>query len=100
MGPVNRDTASADVLRRRILVDGHVQGVGFRVSCARRARAAGLSGWVRNLDDGRVEVVLQGPSEQVGEVERWCAHGPGLAVVTSVEGSDEPQAVEHGFAIR
>jgi acylphosphatase len=97
---MNRESAPSDVLRRRILVDGHVQGVGFRMSCARRARAAGLSGWVRNLADGRVEIALQGPPESVLEVERWCAHGPGLAVVTSVDGSDEPPAFERGFDIR
>ena len=70
------------------------------MSCARRARALGLSGWVRNLADGKVEIVLQGPAQSVNEVERWCAHGPGLAVVTSVDGTDEPPAIEHGFAIR
>ncbi len=97
---MNRESAPSDVSRRRILVEGHVQGVGFRMSCARRARAAGLTGWVRNVDDGRVEIVLQGPAGSVREVERWCAHGPQLAVVTSVEGSDEPHALEHDFAIR
>ena|ERR1700722_18120583 len=100
MTPMTGESAPSDVVRRRILVDGHVQGVGFRMSCARRARAAGLSGWVRNLQDGRVEIVLQGPDKSVSEVERWCAHGPGLAVVTSVQGTDEPQTPEHGFAIR
>jgi acylphosphatase len=96
----NRESAPSDVSTRRILVGGHVQGVGFRVTCARRARAAGLSGWVRNLDDGRVEVVLQGPAGSVQEVERWCAHGPQMAVVTSVDASDEPRVSEHGFAVR
>jgi acylphosphatase len=70
------------------------------MNCARRARAAGLSGWVRNLADGRVEIVLQGPTESILEVEQWCAHGPQLAVVSSVDGSDEPLAAEYGFAIR
>jgi acylphosphatase len=70
------------------------------MSCARRARAAGLFGWVRNLDDGRVEVMLQGPTETVAEVERWCAHGPQFAVVTSVQSTQEPPDLEPGFAIR
>src|ERR1039457_2481060 len=86
--------------RRRLLVDGRVQGVGFRVSCARRARALGLSGWVRNLPDGSVEVLLQGSPESIAEVEKWCAHGPHLAEVAGVEAIDEPHVLEHGFAIR
>jgi acylphosphatase len=85
---------------RRLVVEGRVQGVGFRVNCARKARALGLSGWVRNLSDGRVEILLQGSPESVAQVERWCAFGPQLAEVTSVEVSDEPHAREHGFAIR
>lgn len=85
---------------RRLVVEGRVQGVGFRVSCARRARALGLSGWVRNLPDGGVEVLLQGSPDSVAEVERWCAHGPHLAEVTSVEATSEPHAPEHGFAVR
>ena len=92
--------ASSDVIRRHLVVDGYVQGVGFRVNCARRARAAGLSGWVRNRDDGRVEMVLQGPPDLVADVERWCSHGPHLAQVTSVDGNDEPPAPERGFDIR
>ncbi len=86
--------------RRRLLVDGAVQGVGYRVSCARRARAAGLSGWVRNLEDGRVEVVLQGPPDLVSEIAGWCGRGPQMAVVTTVVGSDEQPVVETGFEIR
>jgi acylphosphatase len=92
--------AQSSELSRRLVVDGRVQGVGFRVNCARRARAIGLSGWVRNLPDGRVEILLQGPPESVAQVERWCAFGPQLAEVTSVEVTDEPHAREYGFAIR
>jgi acylphosphatase len=50
--------------------------------------------------DGRVEILLQGPPESVAQVERWCAFGPQLAEVTSVEVTDEPHAREYGFAIR
>ncbi|MGO9341696.1 MAG: acylphosphatase [Acidimicrobiales bacterium] len=88
------------VLRRRLLVDGRVQGVGYRVSCARRARAAGLAGWVRNLADGSVEVVLQGPPDAVSEIEKWCRRGPQMAVVTSVEATEEPPTGDTAFAIR
>jgi len=88
------------VARRRLLVDGRVQGVGYRVTCARRARAAGLAGWVRNLHDGRVEIVLQGSPDAVAEVERWCSHGPQMAVVTSVDGIDETPDARIGFEVR
>jgi len=87
--------------RRRLLVEGRVQGVGYRVTCARQARAAGLAGWVRNLGDGSVEVILQGTPEVVSEIERWCSRGPRMAVVTNVSASDEPTVSDTaGFEIR
>ena len=61
---------------------------------------AGLAGWVRNLYDGRVEVVLQGAPEVVSEIERWCSHGPQMATVTSVDASDETPDAQSGFDIR
>jgi acylphosphatase len=70
------------------------------MSCARRARAAGLTGWVRNLHDGRVEIVLQGAPEVVSEIEKWCSHGPQMAVVTSVDASDETPDAQSGFDVR
>lgn len=97
---VSRVPPVSHVSRRRLLVDGTVQGVGYRVSCARRARAAGLAGWVRNLGDGRVEVVLQGPSDSVSEIERWCSRGPRMAVVANVVASDEPPTAQAGFEVR
>jgi acylphosphatase len=87
-------------LRRRLVVEGRVQGVGYRVSCARRARGAGLAGWVRNLADGNVEVVLQGPPDAVSEIERWCRRGPEMAAVTSVAATEEPPTGETTFEIR
>jgi acylphosphatase len=76
------------VVTRRLVIGGVVQGVGFRVFLAREALNAGLVGHVRNLDDGRVETVLQGPRPAVEKVEAWCHHGPELAHVQSVEASD------------
>jgi acylphosphatase len=56
------------IVRRRLVVRGAVRGVGFRVSCAERARQRGLAGWVRNCDDGSVEVVLEGEADAVASL--------------------------------
>ena len=76
--------------RVRILVSGRVQGVFFRASCARRARTLGLGGSVRNMPDGRVEAVFEGPSEDVEAMVTWCRTGPEHARVDEVEISEEP----------
>lgn len=74
------------------LVAGHVQGVGFRYFVQRTATALGLTGWVRNLPDGRVEVLGQGEAAALAELGRALARGPQRAIVTGVtarEISDE-----------
>ena len=68
----------------RVLVSGRVQGVFFRYTCAREAREAGLSGTVRNLEDGRVEAVFQGSRPAVERLIAWCHDGPPAAQVTDV----------------
>ena len=78
------------VVKRRLLISGLVQGVGFRWEYQRVAEAAGTVGWARNLADGRVEVLLEGPADAVAGVEAWCHSGPRHAVVTRVESRDEP----------
>jgi acylphosphatase len=84
-------------VRRRVQVSGRVQGVFFRESCARQARAAGLTGWVRNRPDGRVEAVFEGDQEPVERLVSWCGHGPSRAVVTGVEVFDEQPEGGSGF---
>lgn len=69
---------------RRLVVTGRVQGVGYRISCAREADRLGVQGWVRNLADGSVEVVAAGPPEPVEELTEWCRRGPGGARVERV----------------
>lgn len=86
-------------VRRRVIVDGRVQGVFFRDSCRRVASAAGVAGWVRNLDDGRVEVVAEGPEAAVERVVAWCHRGPPDAVVTSVAVAVERPAGLDGFRV-
>lgn len=88
------------VLRRRLLISGRVQGVFFRDRCRRQAAASGVAGWVRNLPDGRVEVVAEGATEEVERLVSWCREGPRGASVTSVEVVDEPVEGLQGFFVR
>ncbi len=87
--------------RVHVIVRGWVQGVGFRASCARKANALGLTGWVRNRGDGSVEALFEGPAGAVDEMIAWCHHGPIAAEVSSVEVRDaEPGPRERSFRIR
>ncbi len=85
--------------RVHVLVSGRVQGVFYRSTCAEIARKAGLAGWVRNRPDGRVEAVFQGASDVVERMLTWCREGPPLAVVTSVEVTEEAERPEPGFRV-
>ena len=73
------------IARAHIVVTGYVQGVFYRHTTAQRARARGLTGWVRNLPDGRVEAVLEGEESDVRDVVEWCRSGPAHATVEDVE---------------
>lgn len=76
--------------RVRVVVTGHVQGVWYRGSMQQEARRLGLAGWVRNVPDGSVEAVVEGPAAGVGEILRWCRSGPAGARVADVTRYDEP----------
>lgn len=86
-------------VRRRLLISGRVQGVFFRDGVRRRAEGWGLAGWVRNLDDGRVEVVVEGERDAVEELERWCHRGPPAARVTAVDVTEAPLEGLDSFVI-
>jgi acylphosphatase len=87
--------------RVRILVSGRVQGVAFRACTRRTAQSLNLSGWVRNLPDGRVEAVFQGRDEDVAAMVDWCRRGPALALVERLEAREEPlDRGEDRFEIR
>ncbi len=73
-----------DPLTVHVLIEGRVQGVGYRAWCANEAAARNLSGWARNLKSGAVEVVLSGPSDTVVDMMDALWHGPSFARVTSV----------------
>ena len=87
-------------VRRRVLVEGEVQGVFFREDCRQQAEDAGVSGWARNLDDGRVEVVLEGDADAVDGVVAWCREGPSGARVTGVDVAEEEPEGLSGFSTR
>jgi acylphosphatase len=80
-------------LRARVVVSGRVQGVWFRESMRRRADELGVGGWVRNLPDGRVEALFEGPEDRVIRAIEFVKVGPPLARVQDVvvveEGRDE-----------
>ena len=87
--------------QRHVWISGLVQGVFFRQSIRRLARELGLTGWVRNLPDGRVEAVFRGPSAAVQTMVEWCHEGPPAAAVKRVEvASEAPEAPFPGFAVR
>jgi acylphosphatase len=71
-------------VRAHVFISGKVQGVGYRASTWDTATLLKLNGWVRNLQDGRVEAVFEGTPDQVEEIIRWSHKGPPAAVVTKV----------------
>lgn len=71
--------------RAHVVVSGRVQGVAFRAHAIEEARRLGLDGWVRNLDDGRVEALAEGERPKVEELVAWLRHGPRHARVDRAE---------------
>ena len=84
----------------QVRISGRVQGVSFRVWTERRANALGLSGWVRNCPDGRVEAVFSGPAEAVDAMLAACREGPRLARVEKVEIVGDVEPPSGPFTIR
>ena len=68
-----------------LIISGKVQGVFYRASCQETAQRLGLTGWVRNLPDGSVEVLAQGEKEKIEKLIEWCRKGPDGAKVSGVE---------------
>ena len=89
-----------DLIRYRVLISGRVQGVFFRETCRRLARENDVSGWVRNLPDGRVEAVFEGSPENVARLVDWSRHGPRLAQVENIGIHPEPPEGLPDFQIR
>lgn len=88
------------MVRAHVFVSGRVQGVFFRDSARKEAERRGVAGWARNLPDGRVEAIFEGPEEPVEAMVRWCGEGTLYANVEDVEATrEDPEGLE-GFRIR
>jgi len=87
--------------RVRVIVSGIVQGVFFRAATRRAAADFNLTGWVRNMDDGRVEAVLEGEDSDVEKMIAWCNVGPPSAGVEEVTTAEEHYTGGfHDFSIK
>jgi acylphosphatase len=93
-------TVGKDSIARRYLVSGRVQGVGFRYLVESEAQRLGIVGFVRNLDDGRVEVHAQGSGKQLADLEGALRKGPRMSDVRSVETVEIAIGDWNGFRIR
>ena len=85
---------------RRFVVSGRVQGVFYRASTETTARRLDLTGWVRNLPDGRVELMACGEEAKLGELEQWLWQGPPHTQVEQVTVLDVEFQAFAGFSMR
>ena len=84
-----------------VLISGRVQGVWFRSSTKQKAEQLGVTGWVRNTKDGRVEAIFEGEENSVKSLIEWCHHGPPLAKIEKVEVNNQsPTNGFDGFLIK
>lgn len=87
------------MVRRKLIISGHVQGVFFRDSCRQMAREQSVSGSATNLPDGRIEIHLEGYKPAVDRVIAWCRLGPPMADVEKVEVYEERPVGQNGFSV-
>jgi acylphosphatase len=90
---------AGSVKRVHVYVSGRVQGVFYRAECARHARALDLSGFARNLPDGRVEAAFEGSADAVDKMVAWCREGTDWSDVTDVEVTEEQATGEEDFRV-
>ncbi|KYK22878.1 acylphosphatase [Thermoplasmatales archaeon SG8-52-2] len=84
-----------------VLISGRVQGVFFRANTKQQAEMLGLSGWVRNTKDGKVEAIFEGEEEGVDQIIKWCHKGPSLSKVEKVDVKKQVPTNEYDdFSIR
>jgi acylphosphatase len=87
------------VKRAHVVVTGRVQGVGFRMAAAERARSRGVAGSIRNLPDGSVEATFEGEPDSVEALVAWCRRGPRGARIDDVAVELETPKGDSGFRI-
>jgi acylphosphatase len=90
---------AGDLVRRRVIVHGLVQGVFFRGATEAEALAAGIAGWVRNRPDGTVEAVFEGEGAAVAALVAFCRRGPRHARVEGLDVFEEPLEQLRGFRV-
>jgi acylphosphatase len=91
--------AVEELVRRRVLVEGLVQGVWYRASAEREAVRLDLAGVARNLNDGRVEMIVEGQAAAVDAFVAWARIGPPRAHVTGIEVEGQPPTGQRGFRV-
>lgn len=89
-----------DSVRRKVTVEGEVQGVFFRETVRRKATEAGVAGWITNRSDGKVEAVFEGAGQAVDELVEFCRDGPTAATVEKADVRDEKPEGITGFDVR
>jgi acylphosphatase len=90
----------SDRVRAHVFVSGTVQGVYYRATTRDTAREHGVGGWVKNLADGRVEAIFEGPRDAVEAMVEWCHEGSPAATVEDVSVEyEDPEGID-GFRIR
>jgi len=88
-------------VRAHVVVSGRVQGVFFRAETQEKAKELGISGWVKNLSEGRVEAVFEGERAKVEQMVEWAKKGPPGAIVDHLDLSwEEHQGEFSNFEIR
>lgn len=92
--------AQVELIRAHVFISGRVQGVGYRYAVVDTASQLGLTGWVRNLPDNRVEAVFEGARSPVEDMVRWCNAGPPAAVVKDIVVEYEAPEGLRGFEVR
>ncbi|MFA7681883.1 MAG: acylphosphatase [Candidatus Peribacteraceae bacterium] len=85
---------------KHLRITGHVQGVFFRANAQIKAQECGVGGWIKNCEDGTVEIVAEGPEAALETFVHWCWKGPPAAEVESVKTTEIPEEGLYNFQIR
>lgn len=94
-------SGSGGAVRAHLIIEGRVQGVFYRATARSTAAGLGITGWVRNLPDGSVEAVAEGPERVVDKFVDWCRKGPPGAFVSNIRISREnPRGEFNDFEVR